>query len=243
MRRFFCGFLALWLLWALPVSAASYDRLTLACREQGGDVRLTLEGLEDRVYALQLELVLEGECPDAGFEAALEGVYTPDCHVEADRGETVVTIYLVAEEEPLRGRSLTLGTLTPGGDYRLPGRAELLALDSNGKAIADERISLTEDERGAEELSRVHIARAEHGTVTVRPAGAKEGETVILNISPDAGYMLETVAARDSRGREIPLARDGLDRYTFAMPALDVEVNASFVPGGELRFQDVLPGD
>ena len=64
-----------------------------------------------------------------------------------------------------------------------------------------------------------------------------------LSVSPDAGYTLETIAARDSRGGEVPLARDGLNRYTFSMPLLDVEVTASFVPGGELAFQDVRPGD
>ena len=41
----------------------------------------------------------------------------------------------------------------------------------------------------------------------------------------------------------VSLTRDGLNRYTFSMPAPDVEVTATFVPGGELAFQDVRPGD
>ena len=101
MKRILSGLLALCLLCALPVTAAARDSLSLSCREWGGEVRLTLEGLDRQVYALQLELVLEGDCPDARFEPSPRGVYSPDCHVKADRDETVVTIYLVAEEEPL----------------------------------------------------------------------------------------------------------------------------------------------
>ena len=243
MKRILSGLLALCLLCALPVTAAARDSLSLSCREWGGAVRLTLEGLDRQVYALQLELVLEGDCPDARFEPSPRGVYSPDCHVKADRDETVVTIYLVAEEEPLSGRSLVLGTLTPGNGFRLPAWGELLLLDRNLQPVSEGRVSLEEEAGDGGDLSRVHIAQAEHGTVTVRPAGAKEGETVTLSVSPDAGYTLETIAARDSRGGEVPLARDGLNRYTFSMPLLDVEVTASFVPGGELAFQDVRPGD
>ena len=243
MKRILSDLLALCLLCALPVTAAARDSLSLSCREWGGEVRLTLEGLDRQVYALQLELVLEGDCPDARFEPSPRGVYSPDCHVEADRDETVVTIYLVAEEEPLSGRSLVLGTLTPGNGFRLPAWGELLLLDRNLQPVSEGRVSLEEEAGDGGDLSRVHIAQAEHGTVTVRPAGAKEGETVTLSVSPDAGYTLETIAARDSRGGEVPLARDGLNRYTFSMPLLDVEVTASFTPGGELAFQDVRPGD
>lgn len=243
MKRILSGLLTLCLFWALPAAAAARDDLTLSCRERDGEIRLTLEGPDRQVYALQLELTLEGECPDAVFEAADREVYSPDCRAEANRDETLVTIYLLAEDEPLSGRSLDLGTLRPGGAFRLPARAELLLLDRSLQPVFQGRIPLEEEEAEDGELNRVHIVQAEHGTVTVRPAGAKEGETVTLNVTPDAGYTLEVLAARDSRGREISLTRDGLSRYTFPMPALDVEVTASFTPGGELAFQDVRPGD
>ena len=75
MKRYLTGLLALCLLCGLPVSAASRDNLTLSCQERGGEVRLTLEGLDHQVYALQLELALAGDCPDAIFEAG-SGRYT-----------------------------------------------------------------------------------------------------------------------------------------------------------------------
>ncbi len=255
MKRLLSGLLALCLLCALPLPAAAKDGPSLSCETRGGEVRLALEGLEGQAYALQLELALEGNCPGARFKPLSRDFYSPDCLVEADREETAVTIYLVAEDEPLEGRSLDLGTLTPGGAFRLPARGELLVLDRSLQPIFEGRISLEEagdgdwdntgdrDEHEDGGLLHVHIAPAEHGTVTVRPAAVQEGEPMILNVSPDPGYTLEAISVRDSRDREIPLARDRLNRYTFSMPVSDAEVTASFVPGGTLPFQDVRPGD
>lgn len=220
---------------AAPASAAG---VTLRYQEFSGGLRLTLEGLEEEVWALQLELTLEGEQTGLRFDPAPEGVYAPECRVEADRRETRVTVYMVAEEEPLGDRKL--GTLTGA---KAPAGAELLLLDREGKPIESGRVSLARGEKTAEDLSRVHIVRPEHGAVTVRPAGAEPGETVILSVTPEAGYALEAITARDSRDREVALTRDSLNRYTFSMPALDVEVTASFAPGGGLSFQDVRPGD
>lgn len=242
MKRILSGLVALCLLCGTAL-ADSGERPSLSCRRQGEDIRLALENLEDQVYALQLTLALEGDCPDARFAPEAADAYGPDCHVETERGGTQVTIYLVAEGAAFRRGRLPLGILTPEGDCRLPARAELLLLNKEGRSVFEGRVPLTEEDAAAGDLGRVHIARMDHGTVTVRPAGAEEGETVLLNVSPDAGYVLESIAARDSRGGEVPLTRDGLDRYTFRMPALDVEVAADFSAGGELGFRDVLPGD
>lgn len=134
MKRIVSGLLALCLLCALPVSAASGDRLTLSCQERSGEVLLTLEGLERQAYALQLELVWGGEYPDVRFSPSLRDVYSPDCHVETDRGETFVTIYLVAEEEPLTGKTLTLGSLTPGGGGPPPRPGGIAAVRPGAEA-------------------------------------------------------------------------------------------------------------
>ena len=245
MKRFLCGLLALCLLSCLPVSAAESQRLTLRYQQTGDGVRLTLEGLEEEIYALQLELVLEGELSRASFTPAQRDVYSPDCHLETGRNETSVTVYLVAEEAPLEGKSLFLGTLDLEGRPELPARADLLLLDRNLKALTDGRVPLSADrpDSSAGAPYRVHILPSDHGTVTVRPTGAKEGETVTLSVAPDAGYALSAITAKDARNREVSLSRDGLNRYTFPMPASDVEVSASFVQGGGLPFLDVAPGD
>ena len=145
----------------------------------------------------------------------------------------------------MEGKSLFLGTLDLEGRPELPARADLLLLDRNLKALTDGRVPLSADrpDSSAGAPYRVHILPSDHGTVTVRPTGAKEGETVTLSVAPDAGYALSAITAKDARNREVSLSRDGLNRYTFPMPASDVEVSASFVQGGGLPFLDVAPGD
>lgn len=235
MKRTLSGLLALCLLWALPVTAAARDDLTLSCRERDGEVLLTLEGLDRQVYALQLELVLEGDCPGAAFEAAGRDVYSPDCHVEADRDETVVTIYLVAEDEPLSGRSLDLGTLTPGTAFRLPARAELLLLDRSLQAVFEGRVPLeTEREDPGQSAGEEPAFR------DVRPgdwcydavrwafrAGLMNG-TSVGTFSPDAPT---------TRGQIVAIL------YRLEGSPVPASEEPGFIlVGGESAFSDVAPG-
>ena len=251
MKRVLTALLAVCLLCGLPVSAAERSSWTLRCRESRDGVELTLEGLKEELGAIQIELTLEGSCDTVRFEPAMRGAYSPECHVEAGRDETAVTIYLVAEGEALSGRSLRLGTLSAEERFALPGRGSVLALDRdlkplNGGAIRvplEEERTDREDEADEDGLYRIHITPLKHGAVTVRPTRAKAGEAVALTVAPEAGYQLDTISAEDQRGREVSLRRDGLNRYVFSMPEQDVEVSASFVPGGGLSFLDVVPGD
>lgn len=239
MKRIVSGLLALCLLCALPVTAAARKDLTLFCRERDGEVRLALEGLDRQAYALQLELVLEGECPEARFEPALRGVYSPDCHVEADRGETAVTIYLVAEDEPLSGRSVDLGTLIPGDDFRLPDRGELLALDRSLQPVYEDRVLLeTEREEPAQS------AGEEPGFQDVRPgdwcydavrwafqAGLMNG-TSATAFTPDAAT---------TRGQIVAI----LYRLEGSPAPVSEESGFILVGGGSagrVSFSDVAPG-
>ena len=131
MRRRICALLtALCLLWALPPAAEAQGGPSLLCGDSDGGVSLTLEGLEETVYALQLELVLQGVCPDAAFVSAVPGAYAPDCRVEIRGNETAVTVYMTAPEGALAsGDTLYLGTLETGRDFTLPAQGELLLLD------------------------------------------------------------------------------------------------------------------
>lgn len=268
MKRLLTGVLAVCLLCALPVSAAG-DSLGLTYRASGGGVRLTLGGLTEPAYALQMELTLEGEYAGVYFDPEPADVYCPDCHVEAGAGETRVTVYLVADGDPLEGRSVLLGTLTAERSFQLPGRAELLLLDRDLKAmeggfvsvpLSQERTSsgggssggggtvTRPAETGADSANPVRSSSSGHGSVTVRPSSAKAGETVTLTVSPDAGYELESLSVRDGGNRAVPVTREGENRYTFVMPSGTVDVTASFAAvsapsEGSLAFRDVVPGD
>jgi hypothetical protein len=63
--------------------------------------------------------------------------------------------------------------------------------------------------------------------VTKTPYLAEAGETVTLNITPDAGYELESVYVYDYDGNPIMLSGTGLTR-TFTMPANHIRIVVVF---------------
>ena len=80
----------------------------------------------------------------------------------------------------------------------------------------------------------VTAAPVDHGTVTVDPTAAVEGETVTVNVTPDAGYALKEnglkVTYTDAEGTVNVAEGEKANTYTFAMPAADVTVSAAFEP-------------
>lgn len=130
MKRIFAFLTALCLFWALLVTAAAQSAPALTYYPEGNGVSITLEGLEEAVCALQLELALQGACPDVSFVSAVPGAYTPECRVEVSGNQTIVTIYMAAPEGALTSdESLRLGTLEAGREFQLPGRGELVLLN------------------------------------------------------------------------------------------------------------------
>ncbi len=66
--------------------------------------------------------------------------------------------------------------------------------------------------------------------MTSNRTNASNGSTVTLTVTPDSGYVLDTLTVTDSRGNEIKLTAQSGGKYTFTMPGRAVTVKASFVP-------------
>ena len=81
---------------------------------------------------------------------------------------------------------------------------------------------------------KVTAATVDNGTVTVDPTAAVEGETVTVNVTPDAGYALKEnglkVTYTDAEGTVNVAEGEKANTYTFAMPAANVTVSAEFEP-------------
>ena len=76
----------------------------------------------------------------------------------------------------------------------------------------------------------------QNGTVTASPSSEiAEGVSVTLTITPDSGYELESLTV-DGTDVTSSVTNDG--KYTFTMPAHDVEVSATFRKAGS-----VTPGE
>ena len=66
--------------------------------------------------------------------------------------------------------------------------------------------------------------------MTSNRTNASSGSTVTLTVTPDTGYVLDTLTVTDSRGNAIKLAAQSGGKYTFTMPGRAVTVKAAFAP-------------
>ena len=86
--------------------------------------------------------------------------------------------------------------------------------------------------------------RTENGSVTVNPKNASKGSTVIITVTPDSCYVLETISVTDKNGNDLKLTDKGGGKYTFTMPASKVEVKATFMEDNSvLHFFYDVPND
>ena len=95
----------------------------------------------------------------------------------------------------------------------------------------------------------IDVVHPSNGTVETDPTSAWEGDRVIITLTPDDGYVADSVTVTDEDGSEVDTVRRSDGSYLFYMPDGDVTIEASFVPEpGEpeptidLFFSDVLSG-
>ena len=83
-----------------------------------------------------------------------------------------------------------------------------------------------------------------NGSVSVTPATASKGTTVKITVKPNDGYELNKITVTDQRGNRIALNNQGNGKYTFAMPAANVSVDATFrKTETTINFLDVKRND
>ena len=91
--------------------------------------------------------------------------------------------------------------------------------------------------------STITAVATEHGTLTISPKEASQGDTVTVTVSPDTGYRLDNITVSDTAGANIPLTRINDSCFTFSMPKTAVTVTASFRAATEQAFTDVADSD
>ena len=88
----------------------------------------------------------------------------------------------------------------------------------------------------------VTVSTADNGSVAVSPKNAEKGDTVTVTVTPDEGYVLESLTVTDKDGDKVSTTKGEDGKYTFKMPASAVTVEATFAEEGtvsELPFEDV----
>lgn len=70
--------------------------------------------------------------------------------------------------------------------------------------------------------------KTENGSLSVTPKNAKKGSDVTVTATPDKGYEVDDIVAKDAKGNKLTLKDNGDGTYTFTMPASKVTVTAAF---------------
>lgn len=80
------------------------------------------------------------------------------------------------------------------------------------------------------------------GTAAASPKTSAKGGLITITVTPESGYTLGQLTAKNANGKELALTDKGSGRYTFVMPASNVTVEVSFTKSGANRFTDVPSG-
>lgn len=70
--------------------------------------------------------------------------------------------------------------------------------------------------------------KTENGSLSVTPKNAKKGSDVTITATPDKGYEVGDIVAKDANGNKLTLKDNGDGTYTFTMPASKVTIEATF---------------
>ena len=179
----------------------------------------------DKTLSPQEVIVLpEGYLPE-GFEL---------CRVERPGGDGIFTaaaqgkqvVYLEGNER-LFGAAPSLLLCSPEDRPQEPEPENPTHTGSGSSGSPSFSVSLDDGDIG------------EGGSVTADSKRAARGDTIVLTVSPDEGYVLEQLTVKNGSGTELKLTDMGDGKFSFTMPAGDVSVLASFVK--EQAQEAVLP--
>lgn len=80
--------------------------------------------------------------------------------------------------------------------------------------------------------------KTENGSLSVTPKNAKKGSDVTITATPDKGYEVDDIVAKDAKGNKLTLKDNGDGTYTFTMPASKVTIEATFA---EKKAEPIVP--
>lgn len=90
----------------------------------------------------------------------------------------------------------------------------------------------------------VTIATAEGGSASANLTNTASGSTVIITVTPDAGYTATGVTVTDASGNAVTVTKNSDGTYSFTMPASAVTVTPAFAKADatQMAFNDVAAG-
>ena len=187
--------------------------------------------------------------PYARFTQAWDVTYQPGTN---GKGDGVTDVKFYGDALTLRDKLFTRSGYTQVGWATADGGEKIY--DLSGVYTTDAALTLypvwtRSSSGGSSGSSSPSYAvtvpdKTEHGTVTANRRYAEKGDTVTITVTPDSGYVLETITATDKNGNDLKLTNKGNGKYTFTMPGSKVEVEATFMEDNSvLNFFYDVPND
>lgn len=129
---------------------------------------------------------------------------------------------------------------------RNKSKLEQAEVDQMAKNIRDAIAALVEKSNnsssgGGSSTPRYAVTvpdKTENGSLSVTPKNAKKGSDVTITATPDKGYEVGDIVAKDAKGNKLTLKDNGDGTYTFTMPASKVTVTAAFA---EKKAEPIVP--
>ncbi|QBB65711.1 minor extracellular serine protease [Intestinimonas butyriciproducens] len=118
------------------------------------------------------------------------------------------------------------------------------ASDVTVKAIFEKNSSSSGGSSSGSTTYTVKVLDSKNGDVTASHKTASKGTAVTLTVTPDKGYVLDTLTVLDGNNKDLKLTEKN-GKFTFTMPASKVTVAATFkasAPTGKNPFIDVPSG-
>lgn len=272
MKRTLSLFLALVLAAALLVCPAAAAEAAAPWVEVNSGT-VTVRGLSEAWNGIQLTLQLD-KAAETGiftFDAALSNgqIYS----VSKAEGDSL-TLYLTAKTPLGAEGSLCLGALDRKAGVRSASGLRMASIDAGReevKSIAYDSVRVTVTGTGTEDPDptptptppappiggggsgggssvsshAVKAAVSDGGALKLSTTDAAKGETVTITVTPNTGYVLQSLTVADSKGKTVAVTDLGEGKWSFTMPNADVTVTASFAAQAQeaLPFTDVGEDD
>ena len=187
--------------------------------------------------------------PYARFTQAWDVTYQPGTN---GKGDGVTDVKFYGDALTLRDKLFTRSGYTQVGWATADGGEKIY--DLSGVYTTDAALTLfpvwtRSSSGGSSGSSSPSYAvtvpdKTEHGTVTANRRYAEKGDTVTITVTPDSGYVLETISVTDKNGNDLKLTDKGNGKYTFTMPTSKVEIKATFMEDNSvLNFFYDVPND
>ena len=221
---------------ALKVTAESGSKITVAgtlnlANKNNVDVtNATMTVAPTGIVEVHSEAILKGNVNVAGKVYVFEGS-TPTEAVNSAKLNLSAGGVVYAEKNPLNDGIVSVAVGILSQQEVEHSYKSVSATDGNPTTFKHQYSVIIPDDGGSTTTPTsygITVSTAENGTVKSSNSSAAKDATVTITVTPNEGYVLDTLTVTDKDNNTVALTKVSDTQYTFKMPASAVTVKATF---------------